>query len=295
MPAKDKNVPTDSRDVLNGTNGNDTISGLGGNDVINGGNGDDWISGDDGDDKLHGAAGNDFLFGGRGNDQLVGAAGNDWLEGGAGADQMNGGGGADTYAFNFVVEHTTGVVTFGKSPLDYDAPTGGGKNVVPADGMVSEAEFSKFTHDYRAWLDEHAPADYSYSIAQADPVTSLADPGAVDGAVSSVVLTNGQTRYWEGSIEVGGGFKITQSDGHDTLAQFQRAPKNGDTLYLKGLAGLTGEQLDTLFDLTTSDTNGDGKLDTVLSWEGGSITILGTSAWGNDVNAFFTSSQIVLG
>jgi hypothetical protein len=53
--------------------------------------------------------------------------------------------------------------------------------------------------------------------------------------------------------------------------------------------------LNALFDLATTDTNGDSINDsTVLSWDGGSITILGTTTWGNDVLAFFHDDQVHL-
>jgi len=282
---------TDGNDVLTGTKNADVIDGGAGDDIINSGAGNDTVSGGEGDDQIHAGSGDDRLDGGDGNDQLSGDGGNDILTGGNGDDLLNGGGGSDTFVFNFTVSQGSGqTVSYEPVPLDYDA---GGPRTAP-DGQVSQSEFSQFQQDYQAWLAENAPADYEYSAPQPDPLTSDADPQAVDGTVSSVDLTNGQTRYWEDTITTGGsGPEITASDGNDTIVQFQNGP-NSDTLVLNGLSGLSDDQLDALFDLAASDVNSDGTLDTVLSWDGGSITILGTSEWGSDVTAFFGDDRVHL-
>jgi Ca2+-binding RTX toxin-like protein len=287
---------TEGDDVLNGTNKADLIDGGEGDDIINSGAGNDIVYGGEGDDQIHAGAGDDELFGGEGNDQLVAGAGDDILEGGVGDDVLNGGGGSDTFVFNFTVAAGgTSTITYGAVPLDYDAPTGNPNNPTPPDEEVSESEFAQFSQDYQAWLNENAPADYTYAAPQPNPVNSISDPDAVDGDVQSVELTNGQIRYWEDTIEVAGGEpEITASDGNDTITQFQNAGPNVDQIVLKGLAGLDDTTLDALFDLTASDVNNDGVLDSVLSWQGGSITLLGTSTWGNDLLGFMHDDQVVL-
>lgn len=261
-------TPSEGDDVLTGTKNDDTIYAGAGDDIVNSG------------------AGDDTVYGGDGNDKINAGAGDDVLEGGAGDDILNGGGGSDTYVFNFTVNAGATTITYDATPADYDTNNNG----------VSQSEFSAFKNDYDAWLAENAPADYNYNQTSSDPVTSATDPDAVDGAVSSVTLTNGQTRYWEETIDTtsGGAPAITASDGYDTITQFQDAGPNVDKIQLNGLAGLSDEDLDTLFDLSTSDANGDGVLDTILSWDGGSITILGTSEWGNDVLAFLHDDQVLL-
>lgn len=265
-------VATDDDDVLTGTRGADTIDGGAGDDIINSGAGDDVIDGGAGDDKLNAGAGDDILIGG------------------AGDDQLNGGGGSDTFVFNFTVTSGgTTTLTYIPVPLDYDAPTGGGSNEIPKDGQVSQPEFSQFAQDYAAWLLINAPADFKYDAPQPDPVTSATSPDLVDGAVSSVLLTNNQTRYWEPTIEVSGGAaEITASDGYDTIVSFQNAGPNVDAIVLNGLAGLDDATLDALFDITTTDTDGDGVADaSLLTWAGGSIQIGGRTDWGTDVLSFF--------
>lgn len=72
----------------------------------------------------------------------------------------------------------------------------------------------------------------------------------------------------------------------------RNAGPNVDQIVMEGLSGLTATQLDSLFDLATSDVNLDGTLIRCCQWTGGSLAVLGTSQWGTSVNAFFTSSQV---
>jgi Ca2+-binding RTX toxin-like protein len=76
--------------------GDDTVNAGAGNDVAYGGTGNDVLNGQAGNDTLYGEEGNDTLNGGDGNDQLHGGAGNDVLDGGAGNDDLFGGAGADS-------------------------------------------------------------------------------------------------------------------------------------------------------------------------------------------------------
>lgn len=261
-------VATDGDDVLTGTKGADTIDGGDGSDIINSGAGDDYVDGGNGDDKLNAGSGDDTLIGGDGNDQL------------------NGGGGSDTFWFNFTVSGGTTTVTYDKAPSDYDTNNNG----------VSQNEFSAFKNDYEDWLDENAPADYAYSQTSSDPVTSASDPDLVDGSVSSITtIISNQTRYWEPTIEVGGELEITDSDGYDTIVSFQDAGPNVDKIVLNGLGALSDAELDLLFDITTVDTNSDGIDDaSLLTWDGGSIQIGGTTQWVTDVLAFMHDDQVCL-
>ena len=267
-------------------------------DVISGGKSADTIEAGDGNDIVNSGAGDDVVDGGEGNDQINAGSGDDILIGGAGDDVLNGGGGSDTFRFTFVVEAAgTTTLTYDPVPLDYDAPSGNPNNPNPADGQVSQSEFAQFQQDYEEWLDANAPADYEYNAPQDDPLTSASDPDLVDGTVSDVTLTNGQTRYWESTIEVEGGGDpvITSSEGNDTITSFQDAGPNVDTIEFFGLSTLTDAQLDALFDLELVDTNNDGTMDaTRLVWDGGSIQIGGTTEWDTDVVSFFHDDQVSL-
>ena len=90
-----RQVGTESGELLVGSGGDDALLGLNGNDAIRGkfgedrvfaGAGDDFVNGGKDDDILYGGDGNDYLDGGSGNDILRGEAGNDILVGYRGAD-----------------------------------------------------------------------------------------------------------------------------------------------------------------------------------------------------------------
>ncbi len=88
-------TPTESRDVILGTDGPDVIDGLGGNDVICGLDGDDVIDGGPGLDTIFGDGGVDDLEGGQGNDTIYGGAEGDTIYGTGGGDHLFGEGGDD--------------------------------------------------------------------------------------------------------------------------------------------------------------------------------------------------------
>jgi hypothetical protein len=77
--------------------------------------------------------------------------------------------------------------------------------------------------------------------------------------------------------------------------QWHTNEPNNDTIELQGLAGLTDTQLDQLFDLNYADVDGlGGANDAVLTWDGGSITILNAGDQWSDVSAFFHDPQVHL-
>jgi len=100
-------TPTNSADVIIGTDGADSIDGLDGNDLICAGAGNDTIHGNLGNDTIFGEAGDDgitgfdgadTLWGGDGNDHLLGQNSNDVLKGGNGSnDRCDGGSGTDEF------------------------------------------------------------------------------------------------------------------------------------------------------------------------------------------------------
>jgi VCBS repeat-containing protein len=68
---------------------------------------DDVLRGTEFSDLLDARGGNDRLLGRGGNDTLMGGAGNDVLDGGAGSDELRGGTGSDTYRFGRGDGHDT--------------------------------------------------------------------------------------------------------------------------------------------------------------------------------------------
>jgi Ca2+-binding RTX toxin-like protein len=99
--------PTNTDQVLNGTENGDNLNGGDGNDTLNG-----YGSGD----NLNGNGGNDILNGGTGNDNLNGGSGNDILNGGTGNDNINGGSGYDTAIFSgnrnsYTIDLINGIIT----------------------------------------------------------------------------------------------------------------------------------------------------------------------------------------
>ena len=249
---------------------------------------DDPINGGDGDDHLVGGGGNDHLSGGAGDDKLNAGGGNDILDGGAGNDFLNGGGGADVYRFHFgVASGGTQTHTFVFVPSSGDIPTAG----------EFAAQYSDFLLSF---FGSAGNFQWTSSLPE-DPLLSLVQGvTADDSTIESVVVQAGRGTgilFYEDTIKTsgpGGPAAITASDGHDTIAQFQNAGPNVDTIELHGLAGVSDADLSALFDLTTIDTNGDAIADsTLLSWDGGSIKILGSTGWANEL-AFFHDAHVLL-
>jgi len=106
-PLPEQISPTESDDLLSGSDRAEQIDGLSGNDRISGNAGNDTLIGNAGDDTLQGGSGNDYLIGddhwqtsggstpSGGNDLLLGGNGNDTLESHDGNDTLLGGSGDD--------------------------------------------------------------------------------------------------------------------------------------------------------------------------------------------------------
>jgi Ca2+-binding RTX toxin-like protein len=262
-----------------------SIEGTDGDDVLNGTRSADVMEGGDGNDIMNGGAGNDALYGGDGDDKLHGGAGDDVLEGGAGDDQLVGGGGADTFVFNFTYNAGGGLVA-------ETIPSGTIK-----DGMGQDA----FGAAYTAWLetvgidvDGDEEIDFTWhQNSGTDPLVSLEGAIATDSSIESVKLSNGQVRYYEDTVYIQGGTPTATSvDGHDTVAGFN---VREDALALKGLAGITQDNFELLFNVTESDTDGNGTADaTVLSLADGSwsVTLNGFTLGASDLEAAFFDTAV---
>jgi len=272
-----------------GTNLDDEVYGFGGDDHLVGGAGSDLLDGGSGDDMLVGGGGADTLAGGAGNDLLVAGGDDDILIGGRDDDTLNGGGGSDTFVFNFTIGQA--IEAMQMSPVFVDT-NGNGK-----------IDQNEFVLQYREWLEavgvdgEDGGSNVRFIWHQnssTDPLVFL-EGQDVNGPVSSILLSNGQTRYYEGISITTTNQAITESDGNDIIVQWHTNEPNNDTIELHGLADLTDAQLDQLFDLSYADADGEGGgNDAVLTWDGGSITILNTGNQWTDTLAFFHDPQVQL-
>jgi Ca2+-binding RTX toxin-like protein len=252
------------------------IDGTGSDDILNGTNKADVIDGGLGDDIINSGAGADLVDGGEGDDNINAGSGDDTLIGGAGDDQLNGGGGSDVFVFNFTVSAGQTVIPFG------------GFDPGP-DSVLSQSEF---VNQYNAFLTANGIPLSDWSQNAADPVAGS------DGDVASILVKTGastQLRHYETELVIGGEPEITASEGNDTITSFQNAGPNVDRIQLNGLAGLSDDVLDALFDLELVDTNNDGFADASrLVWDAGSITLGGRTDWGTDVLDFLHDAQVDL-
>lgn len=271
---------------------------------------DDNIIGTAEDDHLVAGGGDDTIYAGMGDDTVIAGGGDDVLIGGEGDDILNGGGGSDTYVFNFTVESG-----------------GGGETGV---FETTEDRFIRFVNDYanflavqdgvastsglKSYLGPNNEVGFTLTITLEDGSTAtwdslnLDDPLTIneDGSIDSMdfVFQGGLVRtvYYEDTVNFfgGGEAEIISSDGNDTIVQFQDAGKNTDEIVLNGLSGLSTEEVDVLLDIGVIDTDGDGVGDAQrVSWteadgDSGSITILGTTEWGNDLAAFLADENVHL-
>jgi len=262
--AGDDSIQANSgNDVVTGGDGNDSISGDDGSDVLAGGAGDDTLTGNNDADQISGGDGDDTLVGGNGDDELAGDAGNDTISGdgggdtitgGAGDDVMSGGGGTNTFVFNFslatkTVEQTT---WFRANAED----TG-------SDSPSSSA-------DYSAWnnYDKQLDAWRAEMLAQHGSDLEQGDTYSLDIKVSggSAKKPTTTTYHFDGDASYSWMEEVTtlQGEGVDTVLDWTAG---SNTLQLNGLTAETA----LLYLQSSVDANGN----TVISFDGGSITLVG--------------------
>lgn len=245
-----------------GTAGNDIYAGTNQADTINGGAGDD-ILGTDSPDKE--GNGNDVIDGGEGNDTLYGGNGDDTLIGGPGDDILKGGNGADTFVFNFTVTSTTveKTVYF----RDGDAPS--------------------TSADYKAWYNYDTQLDawranldslYGEDLDATDTfdVDITVNGGSVKKPVYSTVEFSGDNSYTY--LETGAAATI-QGEGYDKIIDWANG---ADTLVFSGLSN-TSTDANYWGNFLSTDSDIDGK--TVISFDGGSITLVGVDTSVSDLIA----------
>lgn len=270
-------IATSGDDILTGSKGADTIDGGAGADIINSGAGDDVIDGGAGDDKLNAGAGDDVLEGGIGNDVL------------------NGGGGSDKFVFNFAVLVQPGE-TIAQEFRDGDIPSGNA-NVAAVENYLDQLGDWRDNLESQYGVDDNTALSDSVTFTgkkSAETAAAAATYNAETWAETSGTTLSVDNTYAHTTEDI---LEITASDGHDAITAFQNAGPNVDTIVLNGLAGLSDDMLDTLFDMVLVDTNGDSIADASnLVWGDGmgSIEIGGTTEWGTNVLDFFHDSQVLL-
>ncbi len=234
----------DARDfIVEGTSGADTIdasyTGDPEGDRIDANDHSDGSN----DDSVEAGAGDDVVISGEGNDTISGGVGHDLIKGGTGDDSISGDGGDDTVALED---------GFGN------------------DTLVGGEEFEN-TGDV---LDLSGVTDnLTVDLTNADPENITVSDGtdtATAQEFESVVLGGGEdtlTLGDNGGGDVISGFDLTdRGDGH-TFDQLD-------------VSGVTSDGVTpvTAWDVTVTDTNGDGTGDAILTFPGGeSLTLEGVS------------------
>ncbi|MFC3077356.1 calcium-binding protein [Phenylobacterium terrae] len=252
-------------EVLTGGDENDIINGLAGNDLITGGEGDDVIVGGPdtpvakppgnsnypdndeiygggGDDDIAGGYGNDEIYGEDGDDALSGGAGNDLLVGGAGDDGLSGGAGNDTFRFTFGLKANTQTLKF----FEY------------AENPAQQANLNAWNNAYAEWTAW---------------VNSLGGDWGDDQGGALAVNWNGKARdftqqFVAGDVEATITTYEFEGEGVDVISDWN----TGDKLEF---AGLTADNWDDFLDVAVVGS------DTVVSWAGGSITVVGVDLTSN--------------
>ncbi|MGY3437037.1 Hint domain-containing protein [Marinovum sp. KMM 9879] len=230
-------------DSVEAGGGDDVVlSGLG-NDTVFAGAGDDTVDGGAGDDYIEGDNGADSLLGGAGNDTILGEAGADTLDGGTGDDSLVGGGRDDTFQLSD---------GFGNDTIL------GGEN---QENNGDTLDLSGLT------------ADTIVDLSGADP-----EAGSVSSGTDTTTFSEIE------NITLGGGrdtVRLGNGSGADAVNGFDMtATGDGSTADQVDVIGMTdalGAQVN-VFDVTVSDTNGDGSGDAILIFPGGeTLTLLGVS------------------
>ncbi len=250
-------------DTLYGGDGADTMEGGTGNDSLEGWLGDDSMLGGDGDDYLDGAQGDDTLEGGDGNDTLLAGSddGDDLLDGGDGNDSLSAGDGEDT-----LIGGTGDDSMFG----------GGGDDV-----FVLEDDFGNDTIE--GWSTGETVGDtLDLSSLTTDTTIDLTSADPEDGTVSDGTST--ATFDDIENIILGGGrdtLVLGDGGGDDVVEAFDMTDSGdgttNDQLNVVGLTDADGNPVD-VFDVTLTDTNGDGTGDAILTFPNGeSITLVGVT------------------
>ena len=297
-------------DTIGGWTGNDTFLGGDGDDRIEGGDGADSIAGGAGNDLLVGydAAGlatgsttigqddglADTIDGGTGNDTIAGGGGADSLSGGDGDDRflLHGGFGADTIIGGEAAE-TAGDTLDATALTTNTTVTYTGTESGSIADPTSSASFSQIetlrlgsgndTVDASAAtggvnVDGGVGADLITGGAGADTLAGGRGADTIGGGAGAdeIHLGSGDGTTDVVDIDVGG--------GDDRIHDFAAPTVNADGSYSGHDLLDVGDLTDALgnpvraWDVTVTDTIGDGSGDAILNFPGGeSVTLVGVS------------------
>ncbi|SHL70691.1 Ca2+-binding protein, RTX toxin-related [Roseovarius marisflavi] len=230
------------------------------NDLLDGGEGADTIFGEAGDDTILGGGGDDLLSGGIGNNSLAGGAGDDTFVAGDGADTFSGDTGLDIIDYSasgsgVSVDLTTSTLSGGDAGNDVIA--GGETGETLGDTLDLSAVTGPTTVD----------------LTSADPEAGSVSDGAFTatfGEIENIILGSG--------IDT---IVLADGSGNDAVTGFAAPIDNGDGTFtggdqldVSGLQDLSGNPVNTVDAVVTSD--GDGNA--VLTFPGGeSLTLIGVA------------------
>ncbi|MEZ5778405.1 MAG: Hint domain-containing protein [Paracoccaceae bacterium] len=268
--------------------GNDTVNAAvttagvnvdagGGNDSMTGGSGADTLSGGAGNDTLNGGAGADLLGGGSGDDTfiLTGAFGNDTITGGetgeTAGDLIDASGLTANTTLTFSANEA-GTLASGASTASFSqvetVTLGSGNDTVDASATTSGIRV--FTGGGADSILGGSGADTVFGGSGADTIAGRAGNdelhlGSGDGADDTVDLNDG--------------------DGSDLIYDFVAPTDNGNGTYtghdrfdVSDLTDANGNPVN-IFDVTVTDTNGDGTGDAILTFPNGErVTLVGVLA-----------------
>lgn len=292
-------------DTIAGDTGNDTLLGDAGNDTLSGGEGEDRLSGGSASDHLTGDGGADTLDGQAGTDSLFGGAGNDSLNGGTGNDQLEGGDDADTFAVNSNTDQDT--VIGGEGGIDNDT-------LILGDGTYTDGVTVVFTGNEAGTADFDNPAATGTAtfsqieVVGTTPYNDLIDASATTSGIElgggegndSVIGGSGADslggqdgadtiRGRAGDDTIAGGtgndlFVLEDAGGGDVIADFSAPIDNGNSTFtgqdlfdVSLLTDASGNPVNT-WDVTVTDTIGDGSGDAILTFPDGTfVTLSGVS------------------
>ncbi|KJZ21738.1 Hint domain-containing protein [Tritonibacter mobilis] len=280
--------------VLEGLGGHDSLIGGSGADSIEGDIGDDYIEGGDGDDTLYGETSG---YGGTGDDTLKGGAGDDYIHGGSGIDSLMGEEGNDTlysYAGDSTLDGGSGNdrldVYLGNNTL-----VGGDGDDTISGGMGDDSMLGESGDDSFALADDfgsdtivggetgetsgdtldlrNITSDLTIDLTSAD-----AEAGSFTDGTSTGTFTEIE------NIRLGGGadtLVLADGSGADAVEGFDLTDSGDgttvDQLDVSDITDADGKPVN-VFDVTVSDTNGDGTGDAILQFPNGeSITLAGVS------------------
>jgi Ca2+-binding RTX toxin-like protein len=236
-------------------------------DVTTGPGGDTVTTGA-GDDQLTGGAGDDLLIGGAGDDRIIAGGGGDTLDGGAGNDFLNGGGGSDIFKFAFTLDQSAGSTQFFR---DGDTP---GDN---ADQHAWDV-YTQQLADWRTLLGTEFGADTDTTVSL---LGTYKTGNAHDGFVTHQV-------FGDNSYTTGGG-TVMDGEGDDQIAQLTRNSIQHDQIQISGVAA---DDFLAHTTLTHVDVDGNGSIDTLLTFDGsGSFAILDDASF-NSVQAMIDDGYI---